>query len=53
MPPDGRQCWTMQILAHKFVELLVVDAIFDETVRRTHKKMSTSHGRRRAGVFSV
>jgi transposase len=37
-PPEGRQCWTMQLLAHKLVELRVVEAIADETVRRTLKK---------------
>ena len=50
-PPEDRQCWTMQILADKLVELRVVEAISDETVRRTLKKMSSSHGRRRVGVF--
>jgi putative transposase len=52
-PPEGRQCWTMQILADKLVELRVIDAISDETVRRTLKKMPSSRGRRRAGVFPV
>jgi transposase len=49
-PPEGRTCWTMQLLAGKLVELQVVDAISDETVRRTLKKISSSHGRRRRGV---
>lgn len=38
-PPEPRQCWTMQLLAGKLVELQVVDSISDETVRRTLKKM--------------
>jgi transposase len=50
-PPEGRTCWTMQLLAGKLVELRVVDAISDETVRRTLKKTSSSRGRRRRGVF--
>jgi hypothetical protein len=37
-PPEGRVCWTMQLLADKLIELKVVDAISDETVRRTLKK---------------
>src|SRR6266702_3160663 len=37
-PPGGRQEWTMQLLADKLVELEVVDAVCDETVRRTLKK---------------
>jgi len=37
-PPAGRTCWTMQLLADHLVALRVVDAISDETVRRTLKK---------------
>jgi transposase len=39
-PPEGRDEWTMQLLADKLVELEVVDAISDETVRRTLQKTS-------------
>jgi transposase len=39
--PDGRECWTMQMLADKVVELgIVQDAVSDETIRRTLKKTS-------------
>src|SRR6185295_15498156 len=37
-PPDGRKRWTMQLLADELVELEVVDAVSDETVRRTLQK---------------
>ena len=37
-PPNGRARWTMQLLADRLVALEVVDAISDETVRRTLKK---------------
>ena len=37
-PPEGRSRWTMQLLADRLVELRVVAAISDETVRRTLKK---------------
>ena len=37
-PPDGRKSWTMRLLADKLVELEVVPAISDETVRRSLKK---------------
>jgi hypothetical protein len=37
-PPAGRSGWTMQLLADRLVELKVVEAISDETVRRTLKK---------------
>lgn len=43
-PPEGRAAWTMQLLADKLVELEVVDAISDETVRQTLKKTSSSRG---------
>ena len=36
--PSGRGHWTMQLLADRLVELGVVDAISDETVRRALKK---------------
>jgi transposase len=37
-PPDGRKAWTMRLLADRLVELEVVPAISDETVRRSLKK---------------
>jgi transposase len=37
-PPGGRARWTMQLLADRLVALEIVDAISDETVRRTLKK---------------
>jgi transposase len=39
-PPDNRPCWTMKLLADKLVELEVVEAVSDETVRRVMKKTS-------------
>ena len=38
--PDGRECWTLQLLADKLVELQVVESVSYETVRRTLKKTS-------------
>lgn len=37
-PPEGRNGWTMQLLADELVRLQVVESISDETVRRTLKK---------------
>jgi hypothetical protein len=37
-PPDGQRRWTMQLLADRLVERQLVDAISDETVRRTLKR---------------
>jgi transposase len=43
-PPTGRTCWTMQLLADRIVELGMVEAISDETVRRVLKKTRSSPG---------
>src|SRR5205085_7996232 len=43
-PPEGRNEWTMQLLADKLVELQVVDSVCDETVRRALKKTRSSRG---------
>jgi transposase len=43
-PPEGRKEWTMQLLADRLVELRVVDAVCDETVRRALKKTRSSRG---------
>ncbi len=37
-PPDGKGRWTLKMLADRLVELEVVDAVSDETVRRVLKK---------------
>lgn len=37
-PPEGRERWTLRLLAGRMVELGVVDSISYETVRRTLKK---------------
>ena len=37
-PPEGRACWTMQLLADRLVELKVVGSVSDETVRLALKK---------------
>ncbi len=43
--PEGRESWSMQLLADRLVELKIIDqAISDETVRRTLKKTNSSHG---------
>jgi len=49
-PPEGRERWTMRLLADRLVELGVVDSISDETVRRILKKTRSSRGKRSNGV---
>ena len=43
-PPDGRQRWTMQLLADRVVAVGLIDTISDETIRRTLKKTPPSLG---------
>ena len=49
-PPEGRRCWTMQLLAQRCIELNLIDFISDETVRRILKKTKSNRGRQRVGV---
>jgi transposase len=41
-PPDGRNRWTMRLLAGRMVELAYADALSHETVRQTLKKTCSS-----------
>ncbi len=43
-PPDGQARWSLRLLADTLVRLEVVEAISHETVRRTLKKTTSSHG---------
>jgi len=50
--PDGREMWTMQLLADRLVALGVVDgSLSDETVRRTLKKTKSSPGSKNNGAW--
>lgn len=42
--PEGRQRWTLQLLADRLVELKLADSCSYETIRRTLKKTSSSLG---------
>ena len=49
--PEGRESWTLQLLADKLVELQIVDEpVSYETVRATLKKTNLSLGKRSSGV---
>lgn len=50
-PPEGRNCWTMQLLANRLVELKVVQKVSDETVRRVLKKTGLSLGSMSNGAY--
>lgn len=49
-PPEGRQEWTMQLLADQVVALGLVETISDETIRRTLKRGASNHGSTRRGA---
>lgn len=42
--PEGRERWTLELLAERMVALSYVSALSRDTVRRTLKKTSSSHG---------
>ena len=50
-PPEGRERWTMQMIADELIRLQVVDYITDSTVCDTMKKMSLNPGWSKSGVF--
>jgi hypothetical protein len=43
-PPEGRERWTLRLLADRLVELEVVDGIAPNTVRAVLKKTRSSRG---------
>ena len=49
--PEGASRWTMQAIADELIRLEVVDSITDSTVCEVMKKMKSSRGRSRNGVF--
>jgi transposase len=49
--PEGRQVWTMQLLADRLVELKMVESISHDTVQRTLKRGASSPGNTKSGAF--
>ena len=47
--PQGRERWTLRMLADKMVELNYVESISHETIRQTLKKMKLNLGKKSAG----
>jgi hypothetical protein len=48
--PEGRQRWTMQLLADKVVQLNIVDKVAPATVWNTLKKTKLNLGKKMSGV---
>jgi len=49
-PPEGRSCWTMQLIADELIRLEVIDYITDSTVCEVMKKTKSSRGKLKNGV---
>ena len=43
-PPEGRCCWTLQLLTDRLVALGLVKSLSDETVRQALKKTTSTRG---------
>lgn len=50
-PPEGRERWTLHLLAGRLVDVGIVDAISGETVRQVLKKATSSPGANSSGAF--
>jgi len=48
--PEGRAPWTARMLAHRLVELQVVESVSEDTILRVLKKVTSSRGRRGHGA---
>jgi transposase len=44
-PPEGRACWTMQLLTDRCISLELIDSITKDTIRRILKKTKSNHGK--------
>ena len=49
-PEEGQECWTLQLLADKLVELHIVESIARVTIRQVLKKTNSSRGSKRSGA---
>lgn len=49
--PEGRERWTLQLIADELVRLGVVESISDTAICNTLKKTNLSLGKRKNGVF--
>jgi transposase len=48
--PDGQSTWSARLLANRVVEMEIVEAISESSVRRLLKKMRSNRGRSGRGV---
>ena len=50
-PPEGRDCWTLQLLCDELARLEIVESVCPETVRQSLKKTICSPGDTNATAF--
>ena len=50
-PPEGRCRWTLNLLRNRMIELEYVEKISRSTVHEALKKINSSLGKKRSGVF--
>jgi transposase len=48
--PEGRATWTARMLAHRLVELQVVESVSEDTILRVLKRVASSRGRSGRGA---
>jgi transposase len=49
--PDGYGRWTLRLLAHKVVELGIMESVSHTAIAACLKKTKLSHGYKKSGVF--
>ena len=50
-PPEGRKCWTVQLITDRLVALTHLESLSDETVRLVLKKTISNLGSAKNGAF--
>lgn len=50
-PPEGRNRWTLKLLAGRLIEMEIMESISPATVGRVLKKMKLNPGKKKNGVF--
>lgn len=52
-PPEGRNAWTMELLAEQLIERHLIDQVSDETIRLRLKKTRSNPGSDVSGVLAI
>lgn len=52
-PPEGKKCWTLELIANRVIALKELDSLSRQSVYRTLKKTKRSLGSRKSGKFPL